>query len=113
MNVTGVGSPESLVVQSLGDMRPQLGDLQRQLGTGKKSTTYAGLGIDRGLAVGLRTRLSALSSYSETVTQIGVRANLQQASLTRISELGRSMKSATLTQFVVDTSGQKIGRAHV
>ena len=59
MNVTGVGARSSLVVQSLGDMRTQLGDLQRQLGTGKKSTTYAGLGIDRGLAVGLRSRLSA------------------------------------------------------
>ena len=54
MNVTGVGVRSSLVVQSLGDMRTQLDDLQRQLGTGKKSTTYAGLGIDRGLAVGLR-----------------------------------------------------------
>ena len=54
-------------------MRTQLGDLQRQLGTGKKSTTYAGLGIDRGLAVGLRSRLSAMASYGETVTQVGVR----------------------------------------
>ena len=49
MNVTGVGVTSSLVVQSLGDMRTQLADLQRQLGTGQRSTTYAGLGIDRGL----------------------------------------------------------------
>ena len=46
MNVTGVGVRSSLVVQMLGDMRTQLGDLQLQLGTGKKSTTYAGLGIN-------------------------------------------------------------------
>ena len=105
MNVTGVGARSSLVVQSLGDMRTQLGDLQRQLGTGKKSTTYAGLGIDRGLAVGLRSRLSAMAGYGETVTQVGVRVNLQQASLTRISDLGRSVKSATLTQFTIDSSG--------
>jgi hypothetical protein len=106
MNVTGVGARSSLVVQSLGDMRTQLGDLQRQLGTGKKSTTYAGLGIDRGLAVGLRSRLSAMAGYGETVTQVGVRVNLQQASLTRISDLVRSVKSATLTQFTIDSSGQ-------
>ena len=67
MNVTGVGARSSLVVQTLGDMRTQLGDLQRQLGTGKKSTTYAGLGIDRGLAVGLRGKLSAIASYADTV----------------------------------------------
>lgn len=106
MNVTGVGARSSLAVQSLGDMRTQLGDLQRQLGTGKKSTTYAGLGIDRGLAVGLRSRLSAISSYSETVTQVGVRINLQQTALTRISDLGRTVKAATSTQFIIDASGQ-------
>lgn len=106
MNITGVGARSSLVVQSLGDMRAQLGDLQRQLGTGKKSTTYAGLGIDRGLAVGLRSRLSALGSYADTVTQVSVRTNLQQAALTRISDLNRAVKSATLTQFNIDASGQ-------
>jgi hypothetical protein len=106
MNIIGVGARSSLVVQSLGDMRAQLGDLQRQLGTGKKSTTYAGLGIDRGLAVGLRSRLSALGSYADTVTQVSVRTNLQQAALTRISDLNRAVKSATLTQFNIDASGQ-------
>jgi hypothetical protein len=106
MNVTGVGARSSLAVHTLGEMRTQLGDLQRQLGTGKRSETYAGLGIDRGLAIGLRARLSALKSYAETTTQVGVRINLQQASLTRIADLGRSVKSATLTQFTIDTGGQ-------
>ena len=81
MNVTGVGAALRSPVQSLGDMRTQFGDLQRQLGTGKKSTTYAGLGIDRGLAVGLRSQLAAMTSYGETVTQVGVRINLQQTAL--------------------------------
>ena len=71
MTVTGVGPQSSLIVRALGDMRTQLGDLQRQLGTGKKSTSYAGLGIERGLAVSLRGRLSAMDSYADTVTQIG------------------------------------------
>ena len=106
MNITGVGARSSLAVQSLGEMRAQLGDLQRQLGTGRKSTTYAGLGINRGLAIGLRGRLSALTSYADTVTQVTVRANLQQAALTRISDLNRAVKSATLTQFNIDASGQ-------
>src|SRR5262245_54915930 len=106
MNITGVGARSSLAVQTLGEMRTQLRDLQRQLGTGKRSTTYAGLGIDRGLAVGLRGRLAALSSYSETVTQVGVRISLQQTALTRVAELGRDVKSATLTQYNIDSRGQ-------
>jgi hypothetical protein len=106
MNITGVGARSSLAVKSLGDMRMQLADLQTQLGTGKKSTTYAGLGIDRGLAVGLRGKLSAISSYTETITQVNVRINLASTALTRVSDLGRTVKAATLTQFNIDAGGQ-------
>src|SRR4029077_7217530 len=76
MSVTGVGVTSSLIVQSLGDMRSQLADLQRQLGTGKRSTTYAGLGLDRGLAVSLNAKLAAINGYADTVTQVGVRIGL-------------------------------------
>ena len=79
--ITGVGPQSSLMVTALGDMRAQLDDLQRQLGTGQKSTTYAGLGIDRGLAVGLRSQLSQMTGYTDAATQIGVRISLQQISL--------------------------------
>src|ERR1044072_4184162 len=106
MNVTGVGVRSSLMVQTLGDMRTQLGDLQRQLGTGKKTTTYAGLGIDRGLAVGLRGKLSAIAGYGDTVTQLGVRINLASTALGRMADLGRDVKAATSTQYVIDASGQ-------
>src|ERR1043166_1939755 len=107
MTVTGVGVTSSLIVQSLGDMRSQLADLQRQLGTGKKSTTYAGLGLDRGLAVGLRAKLSALSGYADSVTQVGVRIGLQQTGLSQIDSIGKTVKASTLTQpFDVDGTGQ-------
>src|SRR5215210_5631391 len=106
MTVTGIGPQSSLVVRALGDMRTQLGDLQRQLGTGLRSTSYAGLGIERGLAVSLRARLSAMDSYAETVTQIGVRMNVQQTALGRIADLGRTAKAGTLGAFDVDSSGQ-------
>jgi flagellar hook-associated protein 3 FlgL len=107
MNVTGVGVTSSLVVQSLGDMRSQLDDLQRQLGTGQKSTTYAGLGIDRGLAVGLRAKLAAITGYADAVTQVGVRISVQQTALSQIQAIGSTAKSASLTQpFDLDSSGQ-------
>lgn len=107
MNVTGVGVTSSLVVQSLGDMRSQLADLQRELGTGLKSTTYAGLGIDRGLSVGLRTKLAALSGYADSATQVGVRISLQQTALSQIASLSSTVKSAArTTQFDLDGSGQ-------
>ena len=107
MNVTGVGVTSSLVVQSLGDMRSTLADLQRQLGTGKKSTTYAGLGIDRGLAVGLRAKLAAITGYSNSISQVGVRTSVQQTALSQIVSLSSTVKSATFSQkFDLDGSGQ-------
>lgn len=109
MSVTGVGVTSSLIVQSLGDMRSQLADLQRQLGTGQKSTTYAGLGLDRGLAVGLRAKLALMSGYADSVTQVGVRIGLQQTGLSQIAGIGSTVKSAALTQqFDLDSTGQTV-----
>ena len=68
MSISGIGSRSSLVVQSLLDTRAQLDDLQRQLGTGLKSTNYADLGLDRGLVVGLRSKLASSASYADTTT---------------------------------------------
>ena len=53
MTVSSIGGTSAMSLQAIADMRNQLDDLQRQLGTGKKSDTYAGLGLDRGLTVGL------------------------------------------------------------
>jgi flagellin-like hook-associated protein FlgL len=81
--------------------------LQRQLGTGKKSTTYAGLGIDRGLAVGLRAKLAAITGYANSISQVGVRTSVQQTALSQIASLSNTVKSATFSQkFDLDGSGQ-------
>src|SRR5712691_13052120 len=95
MSVSGVGSTSTLTVQALVDMRARLTDLQRQLGTGKKSETYAGVGLDRGLAVGLRTQLSAMASYDDTITTVGVPLQIAQTALAGIDNISRSVKSAT------------------
>ena len=94
MSISGIGTRSALGVQSLVEMRRQLDDLQRQLGTGKKSDTYAGLGLDRGLAVGLRSRLSALEAFRSSITNVDVRLDLAQTSLGRLGDIGRTVKSA-------------------
>ena len=73
MSISAVGASVGLTIQSLVGMRKQLDDLQRQLGTGKKSVDYAGVGVDRGVAVGLRSRMSAMDGYGSTITGVGVR----------------------------------------
>ncbi len=111
MSITGVGSKSSLVVQSLVDMRRQLDDLQRQLGTGKVSDNYAGLGLNRGLAVGLRGHLASLDGFGDAITNVGVRLDLAQSTLGRLGAIAHSVKSSALQSVVaVDSGGQTVAQ---
>src|SRR6187401_2296940 len=96
MTVSGIGGSSSLSLQAIAQMRSQLDDLQRQLGTGKKSESYAGLGLDRGLTIGLRSHLSAISGYQDTITQAGMRLNLMQTALTQFDSVSQQTKSKIL-----------------
>jgi flagellin-like hook-associated protein FlgL len=96
MTVSMVGGKASQSIQSLVDLRNTLDDLQRQLSTGKKSTTYAGLGIDRGLSVSLRSQLSAIGSYDDTISTVSTRISVAQTSLGRMSDIGNAVKSAMI-----------------
>ncbi len=95
MSIVNVGTRSLLLTQSLVGQRAQLGDLQRQLATGKRADDYAGIGIDRGLTVGLRSHLSAIGSYGDTIKSVGVRLSLAQTVLSRVGDIGREMKAAS------------------
>ena len=96
MTISGVGSRSAILGQSLVDLRTRLEDLQRQLGTGRRSDDYAGLGLDRGLTIGLRSKLSALEGYGATITHVGVRLDLVQTVLGRIDGISHDLKSTAL-----------------
>ena len=113
MSITGIGSGSSLLVQSLADMRSRLDDLQRQLGTGQKADTYAGLGLERGLGVGLRAQLSALDGYGDAITNLGMRLDLAQTALGQISTIGQSVKSvmSPAVPIAFDGNGRTSGQS--
>ena len=111
MSISGVGNRSNLLVQSLSDMRARLDDMQRQLGTGDKSTTYAGLGADRGLTVSLRNQLNLITGYGDAVKNVGVRINLAQSALTDIASVGSTVKAAANTStFTIDNTGQTVSQ---
>lgn len=110
MGLSSIGARSQATVQSLVEMRRQLDDLQRQLGSGKKTDTYAGLGLDSGLTVSLRSQLSAISGYTDAMTTIGVRIDLAQTTLSRISAIGNQVKSSLLNPSDIQTSGQTAGQ---
>jgi flagellin-like hook-associated protein FlgL len=108
MTISGIGTRSALGVQALVDMRRQLDDLQRQFATGKRADTYAGLGLDRGLAVGLRSRVSALEAFQSSISHVDVRLNVAQTSLSRLADIGREVKSAAFQSSSIDSNGSTI-----
>jgi flagellin-like hook-associated protein FlgL len=83
----------TMTMQMLTQMRWQVDDLQRQLGSGKRSETYAGLGIGRALDLETRTRLSRLESFETTISTVNLRVNVMNTALDRIRVVGQDVRS--------------------
>jgi flagellin-like hook-associated protein FlgL len=107
MTISGIQSSLAPLMQSVQDINKQLDDLNRQLGSGEKADTYAGLGSQSGVTVALNAQLSALSSYDATITNVGTTVSLQQLVLQQISTLGNTAQTAAMQpSFAVDSTGQ-------
>jgi len=94
MSISSIGAQSTLIMKQLVQMRAQFDDLQRQLGTGHKSATYSGLGIDRGVTVSLNSQLSAISSYDDTIQNVMARINLMNTALGNMISISSQVKAA-------------------
>ena len=77
-------------------MRTQFDDLQRQLSTGQKSATYAGLGIDRGVTrkPGMHSCRPLQRICDNTIDNVNTRIGLMNTVLSNMSTIGSTVKSA-------------------
>jgi flagellar hook-associated protein 3 FlgL len=115
MTVASISGQSAAAVRQLVTLRAQLEELQRQFATGKKSTTYAGLGINRGVAVGLNAQLSAIDGFNNTINSILPRIKVADLSLTRLREIGADVRKAVQTASGIGNGGgvvpaQKVGQ---
>jgi flagellin-like hook-associated protein FlgL len=107
MTMNGVNVRTSHLGLSLLNMRQRLDDLQAQLATGKVSDTYAGMGVSRGLGVGLRAQLNELAGFADTIANTNLRINVGSSVLTRMYEIGTETRSGALKGPVdLDANGQ-------
>src|ERR1039458_6891688 len=107
MTVSGVSSSMAPVIQSTLDINKQLDNLQLQLASGQKAQTYAGLGSQSGVAVALNAQLSALSSFDDTMTNVGTTIGLQQTVLQQIASICSTVQSSAVQpNFSIDSTGQ-------
>lgn len=111
MAISGIGMRSSFIGDALLGVRDQLSEMQRQLGTGKKSETYAGLGTDRSFSIGLRTQLSNLASYKDTIANVNTRLNVGNSVLERLIDIGATIKtSASGSSTQLENSGQTMSQ---
>jgi flagellin-like hook-associated protein FlgL len=98
-SIAGLNSSGFIKAQQLVDMQKQMSDLSLQLSSGKIAQDYGGLGINRGLDVNVRGALSRLNSYTDVITTVNTRVQLQDTSLTRLNTIAQDMRSNTLPPF--------------
>ena len=83
--------------RSIVESRQALLDLQQQLATGKKVQTHGDLGLQSARILSLRSELSQIEGYTNTISLIDIRLDIGLLSLERIRELASQTKSDALS----------------
>ena len=109
MTVSGVGTTAAFVAQSLTSLRAQLDDLQRQLSTGQKVTTYSGISSQAQLLVGLNAQLDAINGFQDSNSMVQTRLSIAQAALTQFDSVASTVQSsAMLSNYAAGPNGQTV-----
>ena len=109
--INSVGNTNILLGQSILDLKSQLDTLQTQLATGRKSTVYAGMGINEGFAIFARSQISNLSAYSATMTNINTTIDTTSTVLNSFGKIATQVKTAAASLGAVVTgSGQTVNQ---
>lgn len=111
MAIDGVSGRTSYIGSSILNIRSQLDDLTQQLASGKISNTYAGQGVNRGLAVGLRAQINNLDAYSDAATNVNTRINVANLSLQGLIDIGTQVQNAANgSSITLGNNGQTSGQ---
>jgi flagellar hook-associated protein 3 FlgL len=111
MAINGVGYGSTILNQSLLKLNNQLTSLQSQLTTGKKSTSYAGMGVNEGFAIAARSQLANISAFSDTVSNINTNIGIANTALQAMVDVGTTVKnSANSASQSLNSAGQTISQ---
>lgn len=88
-------------------MQRQMDDLQRQLTTGKKADSFAGLGFERRSSLDFRGKISMLTGYQSTIETGTLRLKVMTQLTERLDVMARDTQSDLMNAgFVVGTDGR-------
>src|SRR6202048_835559 len=111
MAINSVSYGPTYLNQSLLNLHDQLTTLQSQLTTGKKSTSYAGMGVNEGFAIAARSQLANISAFSDTMSNINTNIGVANTALQSMVDIGKTVQnSANSSSQALNSSGQTIGQ---
>src|SRR6202043_263773 len=109
MAINGVSYGRTFLNQSLLNLNNQLTILESQLTTGKKSTTYAGMGVNEGFAIAARSQLADISAFSDTMSNINTDIGVANTGLQSMVDIGTTvLNSANSSMQTLNSAGQTI-----
>src|SRR5712675_2556064 len=111
MAINSVSYGPTYLNQSLLNLNNQLTTLQSQLTTGKKSTSYAGMGVNEGFAIAARTQLANISAFSDTMSNINTNIGIANTALQSMVDIGTTvLNSANGSSQALNSAGQSIAQ---
>src|SRR3954465_15199982 len=111
MAIGSVGNSMSMLSQYALSAKDQIVDLQAQLATGKKSTSYSGMGVGEGLAITARAQIGDANAFGDTITNVNTIISVANTGLQAMVSGRRTGQSALLTASqTIDSTGQTTGQ---
>ncbi len=111
MAINSIGYGSTVLGQSVRNLNDQLTTLSAQLTTGKKATTYAGMGVNEGFAIAARTQLSNISAFTDTMTKITTTINVTNTALQALANIGSQVQNAAgASSQALNSAGQTIAQ---
>jgi flagellar hook-associated protein 3 FlgL len=111
MAINSVSYGPTFLNQSMVNLNNQLTILQSQLTTGKKSTSYAGMGVNEGFAIAARAQLANISAFTDTIGNINTSINIANTALQGMVDIGTTVEnSANSSSQNLNSAGQTIAQ---
>jgi flagellar hook-associated protein 3 FlgL len=111
MAINSIGYGSTVLGQSIQNINNQLTTLSSQLSTGKKATTYAGMGVNEGFAIAARAQLSNISAFTDTMTKINTTIGVANTALQSLADIGTQVQNAAASSpQSLNSAGQTIAQ---
>jgi flagellar hook-associated protein 3 FlgL len=107
MAINSMSSSSTLLGQSILNIKNQLNNLQVELATGEKSTTYSGMGVGEGFAIAARSQLANITGYQNTMTNVSTTISAANTALQALDSIdGQIQNAATDGTATLNSNGQ-------